>query len=99
MMLAPIIIFGELVLLLETLRIVLDAATWKISTLHDSDVAEAHDFRLALQFALDLGFRNTMMEGDSLTVVRALNNYVAGYSYIGLLIDDCGNIRSSFLIV
>ena len=69
------------------------AATWKISTLPDSNVAEAHGFKLTLQFALDLGFRNIVMEGDSLSVVRALNNYVAVSSYSGLLINDCRNIN------
>lgn len=44
-----------------------------------------------------MGFRNIVMEGDSLTMLRALNIYTANYSYIGLLlIEDCRNIRSSF---
>jgi hypothetical protein len=47
-------------------------------------------------FALDLRFRNIVMEGDSLNVVRTLNTYVVDYSCIDLLIDDCHNIRSSF---
>lgn len=81
--------WGIVAIIRDFEEIILDVATWKISTLPDSYVAEAHGFRIALQFSLELGFRNIVVEWDSLNVVWAMNKYDVGYSYIDLLIDDC----------
>jgi hypothetical protein len=45
-------------------------------------------FRLAIQFVYDMGFRNIVVEGDSLNVVKALKSPIDDNFYIGLVIND-----------
>ena len=81
---------------------VLAVATWNFEALPDATIAEALGFRLAIQFAYDMSFRNIIVEGDSLNVVKALKSHSDGNSYFGLVIDDCSRSLSclffSFLV-
>lgn len=54
---------GESALLLnDSENVVLAIAAWNITTLPDSDVAEAIRFRLKISFALNLGLRHIIYE-------------------------------------
>jgi hypothetical protein len=80
---------------------VLAAATWNFEALPDATIAEALGFRLAIQFAYDMGFRNIIVEGDHLNVVKALKSHSDDNFYFGLVIDDCKSLSclfSSFLV-
>jgi len=59
------------------------------------------DFRLAIQFAYDMGFQNIIVEGDSLNMVKALKLHSDDNFYFGLVINDCKSLSclfSSFLV-
>ncbi|KAG8474149.1 hypothetical protein CXB51_033836 [Gossypium anomalum] len=51
---------------------ILGACTYPIADVADAFVAEARACERALYFALDMGFRNLIVEGDSLTVIKKL---------------------------
>jgi hypothetical protein len=72
--------------------IVLVAATWNFEALPHATIAEALGFRLAIQFAFDMDFRNIIVEGDSLNVVKALKSHGDDNSYFGLVINDCKRV-------
>jgi len=71
-------------------------ATWNIKALPDATIVEALGFRLAIQFAYDMGFRNIIVEGDSLNVVKALKSHNNDNSYFGLVINDGKSFRCLF---
>ncbi|RHN73700.1 putative ribonuclease H-like domain-containing protein [Medicago truncatula] len=77
------------------------AASWNFEALPDATIVEALRFRLAIQFSYDMGFRNIIVEGDSLIVVKALKAHSNDNSYFGLVINDCKSLSclfSSFLV-
>ncbi|KAK5792927.1 hypothetical protein PVK06_034058 [Gossypium arboreum] len=53
---------------------ILGACTYPIADVADAFVAEARACERALYFALDIGFRNLILEGDSLTVIKKLTS-------------------------
>ena len=75
---------------------VLTAVTWNIKALPDATIAEALGFRLTIQFSYDMGFRNIIMQGDSLNVVKALKSQSDDNSYFGLVINDCKSLSCLF---
>ncbi|XVE91992.1 hypothetical protein REPUB_Repub01dG0058700 [Reevesia pubescens] len=52
----------------------------------------------ALEFALELGFMRIILEGDSLTVIKKLQNKSVDLSLIGVLIEDAKALISIFTI-
>ena len=53
----------------------------------------------ALEFGLEVGVGNAIVEGDSELVVKALIKEDAGLAFHGLLIMDACNCTSSFSIL
>ena len=77
------------------------AATWNFEALSDATTVEALGFKLTIQFAYDMGFRNIIVESDSLNVVKALKAHNNDNSYFGLVINNCKSLSclfSSFLV-
>ena len=52
------------------------------------DEVEALACRKAISFALDLGVENVILEGDSMTIIQALNSDSSCASSYGHIIDD-----------
>ena len=50
----------------------------------------------AVSLARDLGFRNVILEGDSLDLIKALKSAEDSLSPTGLLVDDMKRVASSF---
>ena len=61
---------------------------------HNSDEAEFLACRKALEFAMEAGFSNLIIEGDNSNVMRALTASAVNNSSYGHVVDD---IRSYFL--
>jgi len=98
MLMARLTICGVLVLLLEIQMHMLQqaaAATWSVEALPDPDIGKALGVRLAIQFALDMGFF-VIFEGDSLNVVSGFYNLSNNQSYFGILLVDCNRLSSRF---
>jgi ribonuclease HI len=72
------------------------AATWIVEAIPDPDVGEALGVRLAIQFALDMGFFQVMFESDSLNVVRGFHKLSNNQSYLGMVVADCNRLSSRF---
>ncbi|XP_075659226.1 uncharacterized protein LOC142629127 [Castanea sativa] len=51
----------------------------------------------AVSFVLELGFRNAILEGDSLDLIKALKSAECSLSPIGLLIDDVKRVANNFV--
>ncbi|MBA0692896.1 hypothetical protein Goari_010419 [Gossypium aridum] len=58
------------------------ASSYPLVDVADAFVAEARACERALHFALDMGFRKVVLEGDSLTVIKKLNSIVADRSVL-----------------
>jgi ribonuclease HI len=66
---------------------------------HSIEAMEAYAARSAVQFAVDLGFKEVDIEGDSTTIVNALLNTTPCCTLYGHLVDDTKNVAHSFLSV
>lgn len=51
-------------------------------------MVEAWTCTMALRFAIDLGLRRIVLEGDSLSVIKKLQNHTIDRSLIGPLIEE-----------
>ena len=60
---------------------------------HNSDEAEVLACRKALEFAMEAGFSNMVIEGDNSNVIRALSAFAVNNSLYGHVVGD---IRSHF---
>ena len=56
--------------------------------MHNSDEAEALACQKALEFSMEGGFSNLVIEGDSSNVMRAILSSVANNSFFGHIVDD-----------
>ena len=56
--------------------------------MHNSDEAEALACQKALEFSMEAGFSNLVIEGDSSNVMRAILSSVANNSFFGHIVDD-----------
>ena len=54
---------------------------------HNSDDAEALAYQKALEFAIEAGFQNQLIEGD-LNVMRAILSTIPNNSFFGHIVDD-----------
>ena len=55
---------------------------------HNSDEAEVLACRKALEFAMEAGFSNLIIEGDNSNVMRALSASAINNSLYGHVVDD-----------
>ena len=83
------------VVIRDSNRYVAAVATWYSKTFPDYDIGEAVGVRLAIQFALDMGFF-VIFEGDSLNVVSGFYNLSNNQSYFGMVLADCNRLSSRF---
>ena len=74
------------------------ATKWNFETLPDATIAEAFGFRLTIQFAYEMGFRNIIVKDDSLNVVKALKSHNDDNSYLVLVINDRKSLVVCFLL-
>ena len=73
---------------------VMAAMSAKGEYVHNSDEAKVLACRKALEFAMEAGFSNLVIEGDNSNVMRALSASAVNNSLYGHVVDD---IRSYFL--
>jgi ribonuclease HI len=55
---------------------------------HSVEAVEATAARAAVTLALDLGFKEVEVEGDSITIVKALSQSESHYTFYGHIIND-----------
>ena len=68
----------------------------KLHQAYKPDEVEALAALKAVTLACDLGFRNAILEGDSLDLIKALKSTEDCLSPTGLLVDDVKRVASSF---
>ena len=66
---------------------------------HNSDEAEALACRKALEFSMEAGFSNLVIEGDNSNVMRAILSSIANNSLFGHIVDDIRHYISSRQLV
>ena len=76
--------------------VVVGASSWQVSSLPDSEVAEALAMRKGLEFAKDMSFLNLIAESDASNVVLALNAHQQSSNYVDSIIRDCISFKGSF---
>lgn len=57
-------------------------------------VAEAHALRRAMEFCEELGFSNVSFEGDSQSIIQAINSVDENWMCYGQLIEDIRRMQS-----
>ena len=62
----------------------------------DGEEAELLACRKALEFAIDAGFMNVVLEGDSLNVMRAISSGKASKSRLGHIYEDIQCLATGF---
>ena len=77
--------------------IVLASCSEKIHQAYKPEEVEALAALKAVSFALELGFRSAILEGDSLGLIKALKSVECCLSPTGLLIDDVKRVANSFV--
>ena len=75
---------------------VLASCLEKLHQAYKPDEVEALATLKAVSLARDLGFRNVILEGDSLGLIKALKSAEDSLSPTGLLVDDVKWVASSF---
>ena len=55
---------------------------------HNSDDARALACFKAMEFAIEAGFQNLVIEGDNSNVMRAISSTVPNNSFFGRIVDD-----------
>ena len=68
----------------------------KIHQAYKPEEVEALAALKAVSFALELGFRSAILEGDSLGLIKALKSTECSLSPTGLLVDDVKRVANSF---
>ena len=75
---------------------VLASCLEKLHQTYKPEEVEALAALKAVTLACDLGFRKAILEGDSLSLIKALKSTEDSLSPIGLLVDDVKWVASSF---
>ena len=75
---------------------VLASCSEKIHQAYKPDEVEALAALKAVTFAHELGFRNVILEGDSLGLIKALKSIEGSLSPTSLLIDDVKRVAINF---
>ena len=77
-------------------NVVLASYSEKLHQAYKPDEVEALAALKVVSLASDLGFRNVILEGDSLSLIKALKSVEDSLSPTGLLVDDMKRVASSF---
>ncbi|XP_065619863.1 uncharacterized protein LOC136063423 [Quercus suber] len=75
---------------------VLVSCSEKLHQAYKLDEVEALAALKAASLARELGFRNVILEGDSLCLIKALKSAEDSFSPTGLLVDNVKRFASSF---
>ncbi|KAJ1423993.1 Ribonuclease H-like superfamily [Sesbania bispinosa] len=75
---------------------VLAAATRQTTTFMDPGLAEALGVRIAIEFAKDMYFDKVILQSDCKYVTDMFSSSHLAHSYIGMLVQDCLSLASSF---
>ncbi|KAK9989384.1 hypothetical protein SO802_029623 [Lithocarpus litseifolius] len=65
----------------------------------DSEEAEALACRKALEFAIDAGFSELIVEGDNAMVIKAVSSSSPNWSRLGVIYDDIGCLAAGLRYV
>ena len=65
----------------------------------DSEEAEVWDCRKALEFAIDAGFSELIVEGDNSVVMSTISSNKPNWSRLGVIYDDIGCLAASLSYV
>ncbi|XP_075665214.1 uncharacterized protein LOC142634848 [Castanea sativa] len=76
---------------------VLASCSKKIHQAYKPDEVETLAALKAVSFALELGFRIAILEGDALGLINALKSVVCSLSPTGLLIEDVKRVANSYV--
>ena len=76
--------------------VMLASCSEKLHQAYKPDEVEALAALKAVSLARDLGFRNVILEGDSLDMIKALKSAEDSLYPTGLLVDDVKRVASSF---
>ncbi|MBA0756894.1 hypothetical protein Gotri_020033 [Gossypium trilobum] len=69
---------------------IMGACTYPLLDAADAFMAETRACERALYFALDMGFRKVVLEGDSLTAIKKLNSNIVDKSVFSLFLSTFG---------
>ncbi|MBA0848268.1 hypothetical protein Goshw_030386, partial [Gossypium schwendimanii] len=75
---------------------IMGACTYPLLDVADAFMAEARACERALYFALDMGFRKVVLEGDSLTVIKKLNLNIVDRSVLSPISQHILFLAGSF---
>ncbi|XP_065637085.1 uncharacterized protein LOC136070709 [Quercus suber] len=79
--------------------LVMAALSARGPTVMDSDEAEVLACRRGLEFALEAGFGDLIVEGDNLNVMRAVVSNRSDWSRLGNLVDDVRHLAGRLRLV
>ena len=79
---------GIRVIIRNSLGAVMASLSQRIPFPHSVEAVEATAARVAVQLALDLGFKEVKVEGDSINIVQALSQTEPNYTLYGHIIND-----------
>ncbi|KAG8472769.1 hypothetical protein CXB51_034666 [Gossypium anomalum] len=75
---------------------IMGACTYPLMDVPDAFVAEARACERALYYAMDMGFRNLIVEGDSLTTIKKLNSHKDDKSILRPITQNIRVLERSF---
>ncbi|XVF85388.1 hypothetical protein PTKIN_Ptkin17bG0113900 [Pterospermum kingtungense] len=75
---------------------VLGAKSLRVHVASDSFVIKAIAAMFALEFAVDLGFTDIILEGDALSIVKGINDVGEDLSPIGVILQEAKQRKTSF---
>ncbi|KAL4336242.1 hypothetical protein GQ457_07G016650 [Hibiscus cannabinus] len=78
---------------------ILGACAYPHLSVADPFVAEAKACEMVVSFAIELGFRQIQVEGDSLSIIKKLNSTIADKSVLSPIVNDIISMRDSFEII
>ncbi|KAK8480350.1 hypothetical protein V6N11_036395 [Hibiscus sabdariffa] len=78
---------------------IMGACAYPHTSIADPFIAEAKACEMAVSFAIDLGFRQIQVEGDSLSIIKKLNSIIADKSIISPIVNDIISMRDSFELI
>ena len=71
-------------------REVMVALSARGAAMSDSEKAEALACRKSMEFAIDAGFSEMIIEGDNVTVISVVSSSSPNWSHLGVIYDDIG---------
>ncbi|KAK8628230.1 hypothetical protein V6N13_063940 [Hibiscus sabdariffa] len=75
---------------------IMAACAYPHTSVADPFIAEAKACEMVVSFAIDLGFIQIQVEGDSLSIIKKLNSTIADKSVISWIVNDINSMRDFF---